>query len=302
MAVDRRLSSVVKRPKRLAAEYRQRKWPDSASQKVDISVTAVSETEHTQRLGYMIESNLASKAAQGVKPQIFDELYLTFWKNEFEDARIGRERDLILHLAELQKGDKVLDLGCGIGRLSIALANEGLEVVGVDRSDDAFVEASRIPIRGCRFIKSDWRNILPTAEFNCVLFWFTTLCTDFDTDMVALEIARSSLAEGGTLLIETRHWDRMERRFDPTTIRCSEKGKLVEHHSYDPVSGQQTTDEVFEIGPARFQRTYTTRRYCFSQLRDMCLHAGFRHVDGFDENGRVLGNESERAVLRARFQ
>jgi len=248
----------------------------------------------------MIDGDLSPKAAQGPKAQIFDQLYFTFWKGEFEGARIKRESDLILHLAELQTGDRVLDLGCGTGRLSIALAKKGLQVVGVERSEEAFTEATRTPVTGCRFIKSDWKNIGCKADFNCVLFWFTTLCTDFDSDMDALEVARSSLTEGGTLLIETRHWDRMARRFDRTTVRSSESGKLVEHHSYDPVTGLQITDEIFEIGSVRIQRTYTTRRYGFSQLRDMCLHAGFRYVDGFNEDGRVLSNESDRAVLRAR--
>ena len=92
----------------------------------------------------------------------------------------------------------------------------------------------------------------------------------------------------------------MVRRFEARSERRSQDCLLVENHNYDPLTGVQSTEECFSFGQSKVQRRYQTRRYSFAELRGMCLRAGFDIVDGFDETGAGLSNQSERAVLLAR--
>lgn len=53
------------------------------------------------------------------------------------------EKDIIFQSAQPQKGEKVLDLGCGTGIYSIWLAKMGLDVTGVDIAENMLTIASK---------------------------------------------------------------------------------------------------------------------------------------------------------------
>src|SRR5271167_3011481 len=47
----------------------------------------------------------------------------------------------VLDLLEPQKGERILDLGCGSGQLTAAIADTGASVVGLDSSSEMLAEA-----------------------------------------------------------------------------------------------------------------------------------------------------------------
>lgn len=232
--------------------------------------------------------------------QVFDDLYVSFWRNELEGARATQEAKVIAELAALTASATVLDLGAGSGRIAYELARMGISVHAVERSAPMAHEAQRRSQPGYQVVMNDWHSIALTPVFDCVLFWFTTLAAGREPDMKSLRKAREALLPRGTLLIETRHWDRMEREFHSTTRRTSELGVLTETHTYDPVTGRQTTREVYELREQTMERIYEIRRYSFPELREMALEAGFDEVEGFDGRAGPLTNDSQRAILRAR--
>lgn len=234
--------------------------------------------------------------------QIFDRLWINAWRVELTCVRANRAAKLIKNLAELGAHSSVIDFGCGTGLIAHSLSQYGVCVTGIDRSADVILEANCLSNPLCQFILADWRKFKPERSHDCAIFWFTTLCSGKELDTETLGIARSALRSDGILLIETRHWDRMPRRFDTCSERRSDGCTLVEHHSYDPETGIQTTEERYFIGTKTVSRTYQTRRYGFAELRDMCLQAGFDHVEGFDEAGLALSEGSERMVLRGRLR
>ena len=79
---------------------------------------------------------------------------------------MGTEQEVaaLIELLELQPGDRVLDVGCGPGRHSLALAEAGFEVVGVDISSD-FVALAITAARDAdlservRFVRADARDM-----------------------------------------------------------------------------------------------------------------------------------------------
>jgi len=79
-----------------------------------------------------------------------------------------------LPVLESTGSHKVLDLGCGVGADSLALAQHGLEVVGLDYSHEAIAKAEAqiqelsFPIR---FLQADMANPLPfpDQDFDAVM-------------------------------------------------------------------------------------------------------------------------------------
>jgi ubiquinone/menaquinone biosynthesis C-methylase UbiE len=236
-----------------------------------------------------------------VEEQVFDGLCIDVWRAELSGERACRAAELIIELASLRAGSHVVDFGCGIGQIGFALAQRGVRVTGIDRSYEAIAEAKATACHSLtEFIEADWRTYISDSAFDCALFWYTTLCSGYESDLESLSTARRFLHNAGTLLIESRHWDRMVRRFQARSERRADDCVLVEEHTYDPATGLQTTQQHFVTPQHTVRRTYQTRRYAFAELREMCLRAGFNTVEGFDERGQALSNESERAILRAR--
>lgn len=231
--------------------------------------------------------------------QIFDQMCIDFWRQQLQGDRLENDVNLILFIGQLNNISRVLDLGSGTGRIAKALAEKGIDVVGVERSWQAYKEAISSTNPNCTFINSDWKEKKWEGLFNCALFWFTTLCEGRKSDLQSLEIAYSSLVYEGFLLIETRHWDRKCRKFEEKSEHRLGNDILIEMHSYNPVTGVQTTVEEYNVGNTITKRIYHTRRYSFAELSEMCIEVGFRKIDGFDENGLVLSDQSERAILRA---
>lgn len=61
----------------------------------------------------------------------------------------------VLDLLTPQKGERILDLGCGSGQLTAAIADAGAAVIGIDSSPEMLAEARelpchRIPFGRCR--------------------------------------------------------------------------------------------------------------------------------------------------------
>ena len=248
-----------------------------------------------------------SAAAAPVAPtppaELFDQHYLRFWAAELEGARLDREVGLARRLGGLGSGDRALDIACGFGRLSIGLAAAGIDVTGVDLSPSLLEEARRRAEAAAvtpRLLRGDMRDLGEIGEFDCALLWFTSFGYFDDAEnRRVLDEARRCLAPGGRLLIETRHWDRTGRRFEPTTVRWAGGDALIEHHRYDPLTGIQHTDATLAIGDTRRERHSRLRRYGVPELRALCLEVGFGAVSAFDERGARLTPESERCVLVA---
>jgi SAM-dependent methyltransferase len=84
---------------------------------------------------------------------------------DWENARTVGRRDVRfwIDLAQRQ-GGRVLELGCGTGRLSLPLIRAGADLVGVDRSEPMLARARRKASRGglrhsARFVRTDIRSL-----------------------------------------------------------------------------------------------------------------------------------------------
>jgi len=144
-------------------------------------------------------------------------------------------RYLTLMIAKLarryvQNGGKILDLGCGIGRTSVALAKAGYEVMGLDINEKAVNIAREISKNGVagslHFIVGDETELL-SKKFN--ERFDGVVCSEViehvEDYQSLLADCRSVLKEGGSLILTTPNdpaqWSVLDdyaghlRRFEP---------------------------------------------------------------------------------------
>jgi ubiquinone/menaquinone biosynthesis C-methylase UbiE len=138
---------------------------------------------------------------------------------EFEDRRLvevydaefvwGWEDDLFMSVLAERSARRVVDLGCGTGRLAIAMAQAGHEVTGVEPAA-ASLEAARRKV-GAERVK--WvqgsAGSLPVRAFDTALM--TSHVAQFIVDdeewRGALRALRRSLDRGGRLIFDSRDPD-----------------------------------------------------------------------------------------------
>ena len=83
-----------------------------------------------------------------------------------------QEIEFLVDALELAPGQRVLDVGCGPGRHSLALARRGIEVLGVDLSEDFVAlarEAAGAEGLPARFEVGDVRELASDGGFDAVL-------------------------------------------------------------------------------------------------------------------------------------
>ena len=150
---------------------------------------------------------------------LFDERYLDFFPVlrkrplAIEDARA------VCSLLELQPGQRVLDLGCGTGRHSVALALAGMTVTGVDLSA-ALLERARATASAegmqVSWLQRDMRELDDLGPFDACVNLYTAFgfFGDDEDQEVLLQVA-AALAPGGKLLLDLTNHLAYLRSFSP---------------------------------------------------------------------------------------
>jgi SAM-dependent methyltransferase len=130
--------------------------------------------------------------------------------SKYEQLRFGGAsgtwvnlREIALVQALLPAGGQVLDLGCGTGRLSRALAESGYSVTGLDGSAAMLADASRH--KGTLLVRADaFRLPFDEQSFDCVVM--LRIAFHFaDLGPLLAEAARV-LTPGGRLVFDTYLW------------------------------------------------------------------------------------------------
>ncbi len=237
----------------------------------------------------------------------------------YEDARYYtanyRDRvediDYYLELA-LTTGGRVLEYGCGNGRIALPLAHAGVEVTGVDLSAPMLADLrerlrragpevrSRVRVR-----RGDMRRLTLGRRFELVLCTFNTflhLYTRTDVERFLARV-RDHLAPGGRFVFDVSMPMAEELARDPDRVfraprfRHGGTGELVrygEQFRYDPLTQVQLVDMIFEpVGTSRKRWvTPLAHRQFFPQELEALLH-----YNGFDVLVRHADHETKEPTV-----
>ena len=107
----------------------------------------------------------------------------------------------VIGLLSPQRGEKVLDLGCGTGRLTHEIAQRGADVTGVDH-DDNMIAAARRNYPALRFDRADGEQPLGNRQYdavfsNAALHWMTRAASVVQHIAAALHNGGRFVAEMG---------------------------------------------------------------------------------------------------------
>jgi SAM-dependent methyltransferase len=189
------------------------------------------------------------------------------------------------------KDGLILDMACGIGRHSIALAKHGYRVVGIDISSE-YIEVANVLAKEngienyCTFIVGDIRDlgeILKDYEnrFNTIINMFTSLgYYEKETDIFILEQARRLSSNGGILVIEIMNRDLVTQRLKKTWHEIPGELIYLEDPAFSPVDSRlKSTWMIYkpEGDDLRFlgNTTFDNRLYSLHELREIVEKGGW---------------------------
>ena len=127
--------------------------------------------------------------------------------------------DFVIQTLGLTGSERILDMACGYGRHSLALARKGFSVVGVDITkayiDDAKIEAQKAGLN-VEFRLCDIRDLNFYEEFDVVLNMADGAIGYFETDeenLVVFDKIAESLKPGGRHLMDVCNAEHAENYF-----------------------------------------------------------------------------------------
>ena len=174
---------------------------------------------------------------------------------------------------------RVLDVGCGTGRLACELAARGHSVTGVDPSDE-MLELARQRLNGDRveWIKGRATEFVVDGEFDLIVMTghaFQVLLSDRDI-LDGLERIRKHLSANGRLAFETRNgavreWEEWTPAATQQKLSVPGAGEIEVHNDIRSVFENVVTYEThFRFGPddvvvtddaIRFMEAYELSRF-----------------------------------------
>ncbi len=240
--------------------------------------------------------------------EFFDEVYPEVYASRLSPARTAREASFVLRTLDLNPQDRVLDLCCGQGRHSVALALGGVSVTSQDLSSDYLAtaaSAARDAGVEIETVCSDMREIPFESTFDGVINMFTAFgyLESDEEDFKVLHQVHKALKPGGKLLIDTINREWVLKNQVPSGARVSPDGTIVvERRNLDLRTSRNTVDltVVSPDGTRRDVPGHTVRLYTLTEMAGMMDEAGLEFVDVYGEyDGRPYDLDSHRMIVVA---
>lgn len=196
----------------------------------------------------------------------------------------------------LESASRVLDLGCGPGLYTKALAQLGHDCVGVDFSPASIAHAQETARRdklSVQYTLADIRDYIPEGRFDLVMMLFGEFNVFRKSDAQdLLAKAAGALAPGGTLLLEFSPFEAIaEQGRQPATwealssgLFCPAPHLCLQEHFWDEASATATTRYLIVEATGRVtEYGSSSKAYRESELGDMLETCGFGSISKIDE-------------------
>lgn len=217
---------------------------------------------------------------------------------------LGSARREVSYLLESGVEGRVLDLCCGFGRHTLALLEEGLDVLGVDLSPELLARSADLPggagLAG-RLLRADARAVpCRDGSFDAVLNLFSSFgyFGERGDGQVLDEIARL-VRPGGRVVLDLMNPARIRTALVPSSSREVQGGVLEERRSLVD-GGRRVTKEVRLVSPDGTTRSWRedVRMYEHDELLELASARGLELVGAAGEfDGSPFGPDSPRQLL-----
>jgi SAM-dependent methyltransferase len=187
----------------------------------------------------------------------------------------------------------ILDMGCGTGRLAVALAERGHRVSGADPSAGMMqVARGRPGAERVRWIDSDAANLALDQRFDLIIMTGHVFQVFLEDDEVraTLRNLRRHLAPGGCLAFETRNplveeWREWVPALTRETVEVPGIGAVEIHYDIAQAEGALVTFEThFRFAPDDIVVATTPLRFMSrDELAGFLREAGFTAIEWFGD-------------------
>lgn len=237
----------------------------------------------------------------------FDEEYPVIYAPAIAPEQTEREVAAAASILKLKEGSRVLDLGCGTGRHSIALRRRGMRVTGVDSSARllriALDRAERVGAFPS-WIRGDARGLpLRAGSFDAAICLFNTI--GYGTDAEAVAMLREARRCAPALLLETVHRDEHVRNNRPGGVfEWAERDgvRVLVERWIEALPG--ISRAIFRIqreGRPDVVRDFRHRLYTATELLAMLRKAGYERIEVYgDYDRRAFAIDSPLFLAHAR--
>jgi SAM-dependent methyltransferase len=238
--------------------------------------------------------------------EVFDvDDYLYFHADSLSPERTMTEVDFLVRELELQQTHDILDLACGFGRHTNALATLGYSVTGIDLMP-GFLEIAQREARekqlSVTYLQSDMRRIDFSDKFDRVLLFFTSFgYFEDDENLLVLENVARALKLGGLLVFDTHNRDVFLSRMQPYYLTEIGDDVMIDRVSFDSRTGRMYNRRIVIRDGVRKDKSFFVRMYNPNEISDLIKEAGlevYKLFGGFDS--QPLSSESRRLVIIAR--
>lgn len=230
----------------------------------------------------------------------FNEDYLKLYSHRNQEEA-DRQVDFIIRGLHLTGRERILDIGCGAGRHSVAFGQRGYSVVGVDSSEFLIEKANQkleerhnLPVR---FVLGDMYKLVNVGMFDLVINMFTSFgyFSGDDENARIFGAVRHHLSKGGDFFLDYLHPYQVRKNFVPVQeIEVDGEQVRIEKEIKD--------DRV--IKTIRFPgRTYQekVKLYDREQIEDMLRKYRFQVMEVWnDYEGNDWCEEGERQLFHCR--
>jgi SAM-dependent methyltransferase len=211
-----------------------------------------------------------------------------------------------LMLARVE-GRSALDLCCGPGRCSIALAEQGFTVTGVDRTkyllDKARARAKTLDAT-IEWVTQDMRDFVRPDAFDFVLSMFTSFgyFEDRNEDARVLANIIASLRRGGAVLIDVLGREVLAKSFLPSSADTLPDGSILVEQRQILDDWTRIRSKWTIIRNSKTQNfTIELNLYSGQELREKMQNVGFVDIQLYGSfDGIPYGPDAKRLVAVGR--
>lgn len=223
----------------------------------------------------------------------FGQDYLDVYGYQFTDERARKETAFAARALDLQPGERVLDLCCGQGRHAVLLAAMGLDVTGLDLSQQYLrltEAAAREHNVTLRTVHADMREIPFESHFDAIVNMFSSFgyLESEEEDAKVLAAVAGALKPGGRFLMDLINREWVVNNYVQNDWHQGEDGTLyLEHREVDLLASRNhvTFTAISPDGGRREIVGHHFRLYTLTEVLGLLARAGlqFRAVyGGFD--------------------